>query len=59
VVPGVPLTVALNQCGLVGLTAYFGLLQVGGFKEGDTVVVSGAAGATGLFFLIIIVYNIL
>jgi len=47
VVPGIPLTVALNQCGLVGLTAYFGLLQVGGFKEGDTVVVSGAAGATG------------
>jgi len=30
-----------------GLTAYFGLLDVGQPKEGDTVVVSGAAGAVG------------
>src|SRR5205085_10329911 len=30
-----------------GMTAYFGLLDVGALKEGDTVVVSGAAGAVG------------
>jgi hypothetical protein len=30
-----------------GLTAYFGLTEVGDLKEGDTVVVSGAAGAVG------------
>ena len=30
-----------------GLTAYFGLLEVGKLKEGETVVVSGAAGAVG------------
>ena len=33
--------------GLTGLTAYFGLLDVGQVKAGDFVVVSGAAGATG------------
>ena len=32
---------------MTGLTAYFGLLDVGRLKEGDTVVVSGAAGAVG------------
>jgi hypothetical protein len=37
----------LNVLGVTGITAYFGLLEVGHFKEGDTVVVSGAAGATG------------
>jgi NADPH-dependent curcumin reductase len=45
--PGVPLTSALSLFGLTGLTAYFGLLEVGRLKEGETVVVSGAAGATG------------
>lgn len=30
-----------------GLTAYFGILEVGNVKAGDFVVVSGAAGATG------------
>jgi NADPH-dependent curcumin reductase CurA len=30
-----------------GMTAYFGLFEVGQFKPGDTVVVSGAAGAVG------------
>jgi len=45
--PGVPLTSALSLFGLTGLTAYFGLLEVGKLKEGETVVVSGAAGATG------------
>lgn len=33
--------------GITGLTAYFGLLDVGKVKAGDFVVVSGAAGATG------------
>ena len=37
----------INVLGLTGITAYFGLLDVGQPKEGDTVVVSGAAGATG------------
>ena len=30
-----------------GMTAYFGILKVGEIKEGDTVLVSGAAGAVG------------
>ncbi|NMM50117.1 NADP-dependent oxidoreductase [Marinigracilibium pacificum] len=33
--------------GMPGLTAYFGLMKIGEPKEGDTVVVSGAAGAVG------------
>ncbi|MFC7505758.1 NADP-dependent oxidoreductase [Nocardioides sp. GCM10030258] len=37
----------LSVLGITGLTAYFGLLEVGRAKAGDTVVVSGAAGATG------------
>src|SRR6476661_262230 len=37
----------LGTLGLSGMTAYFGLLDVGKLKEGDTVVVSGAAGAVG------------
>tara|TARA_A100001037_G_scaffold302736_1_gene334987 strand:- start:2229 stop:3086 length:858 start_codon:yes stop_codon:yes gene_type:complete len=37
----------LGVFGGTGLTAYFGLLDVGAPKPGDTVVVSGAAGATG------------
>jgi len=37
----------MSALGLTGLTAYFGLLDVGGAKAGETVVVSGAAGATG------------
>ena len=37
----------MNVFGSTGLTAYFGLLDVGKPKEGETVVVSGAAGATG------------
>lgn len=32
---------------MTGLTAYFGLLEVGKIKAGDFLVVSGAAGATG------------
>ncbi|MBC6445720.1 NADP-dependent oxidoreductase [Actinokineospora sp. HBU206404] len=37
----------LGALGMSGMTAYFGLLDVGAPKEGDVVVVSGAAGATG------------
>ena len=40
-------TDALGVLGLTGLTAYFGLLEIGQPKAGETVVVSGAAGATG------------
>lgn len=44
----VPLPVYVGALGVTGLTAYFGLLEVGQLKTGDTVVVSGAAGATGM-----------
>ena len=40
-------TMALGILGGTGMTAYFGLLDVGQPKAGDVVVVSGAAGATG------------
>jgi len=42
-----PVTAALGILGIPGLTAYFGLLDIGQPKEGETVVVSGAAGAVG------------
>jgi NADPH-dependent curcumin reductase CurA len=42
-----PLPVYLGALGMPGVTAYFGLLDIGKPKEGDTVVVSGAAGAVG------------
>ncbi|KAF2810856.1 NAD(P)-binding protein [Mytilinidion resinicola] len=41
------LTDSLGVLGMTGLTAYFGLLRIGAPKAGETVVVSGAAGATG------------
>jgi NADPH-dependent curcumin reductase CurA len=44
-----PLSHQLSVYGVAGLTAYFGLLEVGQPKAGDTVVVSAAAGAVGLF----------
>jgi NADPH-dependent curcumin reductase CurA len=44
---GLDLATVMNVFGATGLTAYFGLLDVGAFKVGDVVVVSGAAGATG------------
>lgn len=44
---GVPPTLALSALGITGMTAYFGMLDVGRVEEGDVVVVSGAAGATG------------
>src|SRR6185369_17247957 len=47
VIPGVSPSTALGVLGMPGLTAYFGLLDIGQPKEGETVVVSGAAGAVG------------
>ena len=44
---GLELATVLGVLGTTGITAYFGLLDVGAFKAGDVVVVSGAAGATG------------
>jgi len=44
---GLPISTALGVLGLNGLTAYFGLLDVGQPKAGETVVVSTAAGAVG------------
>jgi NADPH-dependent curcumin reductase CurA len=42
-----PLTHLLSVYGIAGLTAYFGLLEIGKPKAGDTVVVSAAAGSVG------------
>lgn len=42
-----PLPKYLNALGMPGMTAYFGLLEVGQPQAGETVVVSGAAGAVG------------
>ena len=44
---GIDPTAALSVFGVTGLTAYFGLLDVGRPVAGETVLVSGAAGATG------------
>ena len=44
---GVAPELMLSALGVTGLTAYFGLLDLGGPKAGETVLVSGAAGATG------------
>lgn len=43
----IQVTAELGVLGIPGLTAYFGLLHAGGFKKGDVVVVSAAAGAVG------------
>jgi NADPH-dependent curcumin reductase CurA len=45
--PDTEIPLALGVLGLNGVTAYFGLLEVGRARAGETVVVSGAAGATG------------
>jgi NADPH-dependent curcumin reductase CurA len=42
-----PLETYLGTLGITGLTAYFGLLDVGKLQAGETVVISGAAGAVG------------
>ncbi len=43
----VPLSAYLGILGMTGLTAYFGLNDIGNPKEGETLLVSGAAGAVG------------
>ncbi len=43
-----PMSYYLGILGMPGLTAYFGLLDIGKPTEGETVVVSGAAGAVGM-----------
>ena len=47
--PSLPVSTALGVLGMPGLTAYFGLLDVCEPKAGETVVVSGAAGAVGSY----------
>jgi NADPH-dependent curcumin reductase len=42
-----PLSTYMSVLGMTGMTAYFGITEVGAIKEGDVVVVSGAAGAVG------------
>jgi NADPH-dependent curcumin reductase CurA len=44
---GMPLPKFLGVLGMPGMTAYFGFLEIGQPKEGETVLVSGAAGAVG------------
>ena len=44
---GIDLLDSLSIFGSTGITAYFGLLDIGQPKEGDTIVVSGAAGGVG------------
>ncbi|KJS25440.1 MAG: NADP-dependent oxidoreductase [Hyphomonadaceae bacterium BRH_c29] len=47
ILPGVPLTAYMGPLGATGMTAYFGLMDIGKPKPGETVVVSAAAGAVG------------
>jgi hypothetical protein len=42
-----PLSAYLGILGMTGLTAYLGLTEIGKPKEGETLLVSGAAGAVG------------
>jgi hypothetical protein len=42
-----PMPMYIGTLGMPGMTAYFGILEVGKIKEGDVVLVSGAAGAVG------------
>jgi NADPH-dependent curcumin reductase CurA len=46
-VPGGPNSLHLGVLGMIGLTAYVGLTEIAGLRQGDTVFVSGAAGAVG------------
>lgn len=42
-----PISTSLGVLGMTGLTAYFGLFDIGELKEGESVLISGAAGAVG------------
>jgi NADPH-dependent curcumin reductase CurA len=46
-IPGLPLTAFLGAMGHIGFTAYFGLMDIGQPRPGETLVVSAAAGAVG------------
>jgi NADPH-dependent curcumin reductase CurA len=46
-IPGVPVSAYLGVLGVAGLTAWIGLLLIAELKEGETVFISGAAGAVG------------
>ncbi len=46
-IPGLPLTAFMGPLGATGMTAYFGLMDIGQPRAGDTLVVSAAAGAVG------------
>ena len=46
-IPGVPLTAHMSVLGATGLTAWFGMCDIGRPQAGETVVVSAAAGAVG------------
>jgi NADPH-dependent curcumin reductase CurA len=46
-IPGLPITAFMSVVGATGWTAYFGMLEIGKPKAGETVVVSAAAGAVG------------
>ena len=43
-----PMSTALGVLGMPGMTAYFGLLEIGKPKSGETVFISGAAGGRGI-----------
>ncbi len=45
--PGLTLEIMAGAAGMTGLTAFFGLFEIGQPKEGETLVVSAAAGAVG------------
>lgn len=46
-IAGLPRSLRLGMLGMTGMTAYVGLAKIAGLREGETVFVSGAAGAVG------------
>ncbi|GAA1495601.1 NADP-dependent oxidoreductase [Paeniglutamicibacter kerguelensis] len=46
-IPGLPLSAYLGILGMTAFTAYVGLLEIAGLRNGETVFISGAAGAVG------------
>ena len=46
-VPGIPASAHLSVLGVTGFTAWLGLTEIAAMQEGDTVLVSGAAGSVG------------